>query len=150
MSMQRKIILSLIIIVSVVTLVFFLETTKSNKTLICKYELANYNETLYFEYNDSILIKFQRDTFANGTGDVKKKLLDKYKEKGEGITNDEYLNYTVTEEKDGIKSHTYMYLPVYSVLFNDYFDESYGISRISQLSYIRKVFEDKKYSCKVV
>ena len=78
MSMQRKIILSLIIIVSVVTLVFFLETTKTNKTLICKYELSNYNETLYFEYNDGILIKFQRDTFANGTGDIKKKLNCRY------------------------------------------------------------------------
>ena len=121
--------------------------TRTQHFLTCTFEVETYQEKMTFEFYQKVLIKFDREEFALTNSSNRDSLFEKYKEKMEGINNNDYFNYTATQEPNGIRAHTYIYLPINSELFNQYFSEDMDISRSSTIDHIKEVFVGKGYKC---
>ena len=143
----KKILIVVIAIAFVVGIIVLDQFTNKNHYLTCTYENESYNEKMVFQFYEQVLIEFFRDEYAKTTVANEEDLYNKYVAKGEGLENDKYFQYLVTKETGLIKAHTYIYLPLRSDIFNEYFPDEYEIVRSSSIDYLKEVFENKEYKC---
>jgi hypothetical protein len=149
MHLRKTLIFIGVAFVIIGSIIAFDMLTRSENYLVCTYEIETYKEKMTFEFYEEVLIKFYREEFAKTNVSNQDSLFAKYKAKGEAFTNNQYLSYTAVQEEGGIKANTYIYLPMYSDVFEAYFDEGMEIKRSSSKEHIKKVFEDRKYKCEI-
>ena len=149
MQLRKTLIFIGIAFVIIGSIVAFDMLTRTDNYLVCTYEIETYKEKMTFEFYEGVLIKFYREEFAKTNVSNQESLFAKYQAKADAFTNNEYLSYTAVQEEGGIRANTYIYLPMYSDVFEAYFDEGMEIKRSSSMDHIKQVFEDRKYNCKI-
>ena len=143
----KAIIIVLVAIVFVAGIILYDQLTTKDHYLTCTFENETYQEKMVFKFYDQVLIEFFRDEYALTTPSDEEELYNKYMEKGKELEKDNYFQYTVSKEKNMINAHTYIYLPMRSEIFNEFFPDEYEIRRSSSMDHLQETFEGKEYKC---